>query len=353
MNMSFFHNFDEEKESIFHYDNGFNDSLYIVNLNNSSMLDQSNIFDYKKHENFSNFNPVKEAKNETNISNTNNISTPSCVEETSSKNKNEEINGQIYEESTTKTIYEINQKNDDNKNENISKISDFPNRNNNSENLNSSNNLIIRFKIKKDKNDDILTYDNSSLMNSLSEKAIRYYLEKGKGQNINYFFRNYIKGLDTQKKKLLQMILSSNEFISKIKKYKNKEKETPFSNKDETFLNKKRHLIINDKIKLNNSQIKKKDKVNDSKDDQFKMPFLFMNQSYKNKDLSMSYSFNRSIKNGICFNNKESKIKIINNKIIDENRNNRYLNNDLNSKENIDYESIFYNQFINKCPFKK
>lgn len=198
--MSFFHNFDEEKESIFHYDNGFNDSLYIVNLNNSSMLDQSNIFDYKKHENFSNFNPVKEAKNETNISNTNNISTPSCVEETLSKNKNEEINGQIYEESTTKTIYEINQKNDDNKNENISKISDFPNRNNNSENLNNSNNLIIRFKIKKDKNDDILTYDNSSLMNSLSEKAIRYYLEKGKGQNINYFFRNYIKGLDTQKK---------------------------------------------------------------------------------------------------------------------------------------------------------
>ena len=351
MNMSFFHNFDEEKESIFHYDNGFNDSLYIVNLNNSSMLDQSNIFDYKKHENFSNFNPIKEAKNETNISNTNNISTPSYVEETSSKNKNEEINGQIYEESTTKTINEINQKNGNNKNENTSKISDLPNRNNNSEKLNNSNNLIIKFKIKKDKNDEISTYDNSSLMNSLSEKAIRYYLEKGKGQNINYFFRNYIKGLDTQKKKLLQMILSSSEFISKIKKYKHKEKSTSFSNKDETFLNKKRSLILNDKIKLNNIQIKRKDKINDSKDDQIKMPFLFMNQLYKNEDLSMSFSFNRSIKNDI--NSKENKIKIINNKIIDENRNNRYLNNDLNSKEIIDYESIFYNQFINNCPFKK
>lgn len=353
MNMSFFQNFDEDRESVFHYDNGFDDSLYIVNLNNSSLFDQSNIFGSKEQENFNNFNLVKEAKNETNISNTNNFSTPSYFEESLSKNKNEEINAQIYEESTTKTINEINQKNGDIKNENTSKISDLSNRNSTCENLINSNNLIIKFKIKKDKNDDILTYDNSSLMNSLSEKAIRYYLEKGKGQNINYFFRNYIKGLDTQKKKLLQMILSSNEFISKIKKYKNKEKATSLSNKDETFLNKKRNLIINDKIKLNNIQIKRKDKVNDSKDYQFKIPFMLMNQSYKNKDLSMSFSFNRNIKNDICFNNKENKIKIVNNKIIDENRNNRYFNSDLNSKEIIDYESIFYNQFINKCPFKK
>ena len=351
--MSFFQNFDEDRESVFHYDNGFDDSLYIVNLNNSSLFDQSNIFGSKEQENFNNFNLAKEAKNETNISNTNNFSTPSYFEESLSKNKNEEINGQIYEESTTKTINEINQKNGDIKNESTSKISDMSNRNNNSENLNNSNNLIIKFKIKKDKNDDILTYDNSSLMNSLSEKAIRYYLEKGKGQNINYFFRNYIKGLDTQKKKLLQMILSSNEFISKIKKYKNKEKSTSLSNKDETFLNKKRNLIINDKIKLNNIQIKRKDKFNNSKDYQFKIPFMFMNQSYKNKDLSMSFSFNRNIKNDISFNNKENKIKIVNNKIIDENRNNRYFNSDLNSKEIIDYESIFYNQFIKKCPFKK
>lgn len=353
MNMSFFQNFDEDRESVFHYDNGFDDSLYIVNLNNSSLFDQSNIFGSKEQENFNNFNLVKEAKNETNISNTNNFSTPSYFEESLSKNKNEEINAQIYEESTTKTINEINQKNGDIKNESTSKISDLSNRNSTCENLINSNNLIIKFKIKKDKNDDILTYDNSSLMNSLSEKAIRYYLEKGKGQNINYFFRNYIKGLDTQKKKLLQMILSSNEFISKIKKYKNKEKATSLSNKDETFLNKKRNLIINDKIKLNNIQIKRKDKVNDSKDYQFKIPFMLMNQSYKNKDLSMSFSFNRNIKNDICFNNKENKIKIVNNKIIDENRNNRYFNSDLNSKEIIDYESIFYNQFINKCPFKK
>ena len=353
MNMSFFQNFDEDRESVFHYDNGFDDSLYIVNLNNSSLFDQSNIFGSKEQENFNNFNLAKEAKNETNISNTNNFSTPSYFEESLSKNKNEEINAQIYEESTTKTINEINQKNGDIKNENTSKISDLSNRNSTCENLINSNNLIIKFKIKKDKNDDILTYDNSSLMNSLSEKAIRYYLEKGKGQNINYFFRNYIKGLDTQKKKLLQMILSSNEFISKIKKYKNKEKATSLSNKDETFLNKKRNLIINDKIKLNNIQIKRKDKVNDSKDYQFKIPFMLMNQSYKNKDLSMSFSFNRNIKNDICFNNKENKIKIVNNKIIDENRNNRYFNSDLNSKEIIDYESIFYNQFINKCPFKK
>lgn len=353
MNMSFFQNFDEDRESVFHYDNGFDDSLYIVNLNNSSLFDQSNIFGSKEQENFNNFNLVKEAKNETSISNNNNFSTPSYFEESLSKNKNEEINAQIYEESTTKTINEINQKNGDIKNENTSKISDLSNRNSTCENLINSNNLIIKFKIKKDKNDDILTYDNSSLMNSLSEKAIRYYLEKGKGQNINYFFRNYIKGLDTQKKKLLQMILSSNEFISKIKKYKNKEKATSLSNKDETFLNKKRNLIINDKIKLNNIQIKRKDKVNDSKDYQFKIPFMFMNQSYKNKDLSMSFSFNRNIKNDICFNNKENKIKIVNNKIIDENRNNRYFNSDLNSKEIIDYESIFYNQFINKCPFKK
>lgn len=353
MNMSFFQNFDEDRESVFHYDNGFDDSLYIVNLNNSSLFDQSNIFGSKEQENFNNFNLVKEAKNETNISNNNNFSTPSYFEESLSKNKNEEINAQIYEESTTKTINEINQKNGDIKNESTSKISDLSNRNSTCENLINSNNLIIKFKIKKDKNDDILTYDNSSLMNSLSEKAIRYYLEKGKGQNINYFFRNYIKGLDTQKKKLLQMILSSNEFISKIKKYKNKEKATSLSNKDETFLNKKRNLIINDKIKLNNIQIKRKDKVNDSKDYQFKIPFMLMNQSYKNKDLSMSFSFNRNIKNDICFNNKENKIKIVNNKIIDENRNNRYFNSDLNSKEIIDYESIFYNQFINKCPFKK
>lgn len=353
MNMSFFQNFDEDRESVFHYDNGFDDSLYIVNLNNSSLFDQSNIFGSKEQENFNNFNLVKEAKNETSISNNNNFSTPSYFEESLSKNKNEEINAQIYEESTTKTINEINQKNGDIKNESTSKISDLSNRNSTCENLINSNNLIIKFKIKKDKNDDILTYDNSSLMNSLSEKAIRYYLEKGKGQNINYFFRNYIKGLDTQKKKLLQMILSSNEFISKIKKYKNKEKATSLSNKDETFLNKKRNLIINDKIKLNNIQIKRKDKVNDSKDYQFKIPFIFMNQSYKNKDLSMSFSFNRNIKNDICFNNKENKIKIVNNKIIDENRNNRYFNSDLNSKEIIDYESIFYNQFINKCPFKK
>lgn len=353
MNMSFFQNFDEDRESVFHYDNGFDDSLYIVNLNNSSLFDQSNIFGSKEQENFNNFNLVKEAKNETSISNNNNFSTPSYFEESLSKNKNEEINAQIYEESTTKTINEINQKNGDIKNESTSKISDLSNRNSTCENLINSNNLIIKFKIKKDKNDDILTYDNSSLMNSLSEKAIRYYLEKGKGQNINYFFRNYIKGLDTQKKKLLQMILSSNEFISKIKKYKNKEKATSLSNKDETFLNKKRNLIINDKIKLNNIQIKRKDKVNDSKDYQFKIPFMFMNQSYKNKDLSMSFSFNRNIKNDICFNNKENKIKIVNNKIIDENRNNRYFNSDLNSKEIIDYESIFYNQFINKCPFKK
>lgn len=353
MNMSFFQNFDEDRESVFHYDNGFDDSLYIVNLNNSSLFDQSNIFGSKEQENFNNFNLVKEAKNETNISNNNNFSTPSYFEESLSKNKNEEINAQIYEESTTKTINEINQKNGDIKNESTSKISDLSNRNSTCENLINSNNLIIKFKIKKDKNDDILTYDNSSLMNSLSEKAIRYYLEKGKGQNINYFFRNYIKGLDTQKKKLLQMILSSNEFISKIKKYKNKEKATSLSNKDETFLNKKRNLIINDKIKLNNIQIKRNDKVNDSKDYQFKIPFMFMNQSYKNKDLSMSFSFNRNIKNDICFNNKENKIKIVNNKIIDENRNNRYFNSDLNSKEIIDYESIFYNQFINKCPFKK
>lgn len=353
MNMSFFQNFDEDRESVFHYDNGFDDSLYIVNLNNSSLFGQSNIFGSKEQENFNNFNLVKEAKNETNISNNNNFSTPSYFEESLSKNKNEEINAQIYEESTTKTINEINQKNGDIKNESTSKISDLSNRNSTCENLINSNNLIIKFKIKKDKNDDILTYDNSSLMNSLSEKAIRYYLEKGKGQNINYFFRNYIKGLDTQKKKLLQMILSSNEFISKIKKYKNKEKATSLSNKDETFLNKKRNLIINDKIKLNNIQIKRKDKVNDSKDYQFKIPFMLMNQSYKNKDLSMSFSFNRNIKNDICFNNKENKIKIVNNKIIDENRNNRYFNSDLNSKEIIDYESIFYNQFINKCPFKK
>lgn len=353
MNMSFFQNFDEDRESVFHYDNGFDDSLYIVNLNNSSLFDQSNIFGSKEQENFNNFNLVKEAKNETNISNNNNFSTPSYFEESLSKNKNEEINAQIYEESTTKTINEINQKNGDIKNESTSKISDLSNRNSTCENLINSNNLIIKFKIKKDKNDDILTYDNSSLMNSLSEKAIKYYLEKGKGQNINYFFRNYIKGLDTQKKKLLQMILSSNEFISKIKKYKNKEKATSLSNKDETFLNKKRNLIINDKIKLNNIQIKRKDKVNDSKDYQFKIPFMLMNQSYKNKDLSMSFSFNRNIKNDICFNNKENKIKIVNNKIIDENRNNRYFNSDLNSKEIIDYESIFYNQFINKCPFKK
>ena len=353
MNMSFFQNFDEDRESVFHYDNGFDDSLYIVNLNNSSLFDQSNIFGSKEQENFNNFNLAKEAKNETNISNTNNFSTPSYFEESLSKNKNEEINAQIYEESTTKTINEINQKNGDIKNESTSKISDLSNRNSTCENLINSNNLIIKFKIKKDKNDDILTYDNSSLMNSLSEKAIRYYLEKGKGQNINYFFRNYIKGLDTQKKKLLQMILSSNEFISKIKKYKNKEKSTSLTNKDETFLNKKRNLIINDKIKLNNIQIKRKDKFNDSKDYQFKIPFMLMNQSYKNKDLSMSFSFNRNIKNDICFNNKENKIKIVNNKIIDENRNNRYFNSDLNSKEIIDYESIFYNQFINKCPFKK
>ena len=353
MNMSFFQNINEDKESIFHYDNGFDDSLYIVNLNNSSMLNQSNIFGFKTKENFNNFSLANKAKNETSISNTNNFSTPSYFEETLTKNKNEEINGQIYEESTTKTINEINQKNGNNKNENTSKISDLPNRNNNSEKLNNSNNLIIKFKIKKDKNDDILTYDNSSLMNSLSEKAIRYYLEKGKGQNINYFFRNYIKGLDTQKKKLLQMILSSSEFISKIKKYKHKEKLPLFSNKDEMFLNKKRSLILNDKIKLNNIQIKKKDKINDSKDDQIKMPFLFMNQLNKSEDLSLSFSFNSNIKKDISSDYKGNKIKIINNKIIDENGNNRYLNNDLNSKEIIDYESIFYNQFINNCPFKK
>ena len=352
MNMSFLQGFDEERESIFHFDNGFDNSL-IVNLNNSSMLDQSNIFSSKKKEKLNNFNLAKEAKNENNISNTSNFSTPSYFEETLSKNKNEEINAQIYEESTTKTLYEINQKNEDNKNENTSKISDLLSRNNNSENLNNSNNFIIKFKIKKDKNDDILTYDNSSLMNSLSEKAIKYYLEKGKGQNINDFFRNYIKGLDTQKKKLLQMILSSNEFISKIKKFKYKENSTSFFNKDKTFLNKKRNIIINDKIKLNNIRIKKKDIINDSKDDQFKMPFLLNNQSNKNKDLSMSFSFNRNINNDITSNCKENKIKIINNKIIDENRNNRYLSNDVNSNEIIDYESIFYNQFINNCPFKK
>ena len=126
MNMSFFPNIDEDRESIFHYDNGFDDSLYIVNLNNSSMLDQSNIFGFKKKENPNNFNLIFEAKNETNISNTNNFSTPSCFEETLTKNKNEEINGQIYEESTNKTIYEINQKNGNNENENTSKISDLP-----------------------------------------------------------------------------------------------------------------------------------------------------------------------------------------------------------------------------------
>ena len=349
--MYFSQNIDEDNESIFHFDNGFENSLYMLNLNNSSILDQSNIFGSKKLENFKNFNLVKEAKNETNISNINNFSTPSYFEENSTKNKNEEINGIIYEESTTKTINEISQKNNDNKNNNTSKISDLPNINNNSErSLNNSNNLIIKFKLEKDKNDDILTYDTSSLMNSLSEKAIRYYLEKGKGQNINSFFRNYIKGLETQKKKLLQMILSSNEFISKIKEYKYKEKSTSFFYNDKAFLNKKRNLIVNDKIKLKNNQIKKKDIINDSKDDQIKLPFLFTNQSYKSKDLSMSLSFNSSIKNDISCNYKENKIKIINNKIIDENRT---LNSDLNTKEIIDYESIFYNQFINNCPFKR
>lgn len=349
MNMSFLQNLDEERESFFHFDNGFEDSLYLVNLNNSSFLDQSNIFGSEKQENFNNFNFVKEAKNETNISNTNNFSTPSDFDENVLKDKNDEINGQIYEESTTKTLCEINQKNGENKNDDSSKISDMLNRNNDSEYLNNSNNLVIKFKIKKGKNDDFLTYDNSYLMNSLSERAIKYYLEKGKGQNINYFFRNYLKSLDAQKKKLLHMILSSNEFISKIKKYKNKEKTTSFSNKDETFLSRKRNLIINDKINLNNSQMKKKDKNSDLKDNQFKIPFLLMNQSYKNKDLSMSFSFNKNKKNNF----KQNKIKIIDNKIIDENKNNMYIFNDLNSRENIDYESIFYNQFINNCPFKK
>ena len=85
MNMSFLQGFDEERESIFHFDNGFDNSL-IVNLNNSSMLDQSNIFSSKKKEKLNNFNLAKEAKNENNISNTSNFSTPSYFEETLSKN---------------------------------------------------------------------------------------------------------------------------------------------------------------------------------------------------------------------------------------------------------------------------
>ena len=50
-----------------------------------------------------------------------------------------------------------------------------------------------------------------------------------------------------------------------------------------------------------------------------------MNQLNKSEDLSMSFSFNRSIKKDMSSDYKENKIKIINNKIIDENRNNRYL----------------------------
>ena len=50
--------------------------------------------------------------------------------------------------------------------------------------------------MKKNKNYDILINVNSSPMIFLCEKAIRYYLGKGQGQNINFFFRYYIKGLD-------------------------------------------------------------------------------------------------------------------------------------------------------------
>ena len=63
---------------------------------------------------------------------------------------------------------------------------------------------------------------------------------------------------------------------------------------------------------MNNIRIKKKDIINDSKDDQVNMPFLFNNQSNKNKDLSMSFSFNRNNNNDITSNCKENKIKLDN-----------------------------------------
>ena len=351
--MSFFQNFDEENVSFFHFDKGIEESFFFDNYNNTSNFNQSNIFDFEKYENLNIFN-AKEAKNDTDLSNIINLTTPSYLEENLSKNKNEEINGQIYEESIAKSIYEINPKNYDNKNERPSKPPELLSQNNNSENLNNSKSLNIKLKIKNGKNEDILIHDNSPLMNSFSEKLIRYYLEKGKGQNIDYFFRNYLKSLDTKQKNFMLMILSSNEFISKSKKYKHKEKATSFFDKDESFLTKKRKQLINDKINLTNILIKKEDKINElKKEDQFKIPFLFKNQSNdKNKDLSLSSSFNRSTKCDIS-SNYENKIKIINNKIIDEKGSNKYLSNDLQSNENIDYERIFYNQFINKCPFRK
>ena len=338
--MSFF----EDKNSlIYNLDNTFDNNLYLEKLFNSSFNSCNNIFDIGKMNNF--LNPFyKESENNINTFGEKSFASTSGLNyKQPIKNINDELNGQFFEESTTKTLQEICIKNDD-----FNDLERFNSSYKNERKSKSKNkyekatmiedkNLIMKNKNKKGKNiNNNLSFNNCALKN-LSEKALKYYLKKGQGQDIDEFFNNYLKNVNDKKKNLLKIILSSNEFNSKIQKYRKQKNYTSFFSNSQIFLQKKYYL--------------KKEDYNKNEDNSnifnnFKTPALIKDNLKKKSVLSQKDKIIN-----LCQNNKsDNNIKIKNNLIIDGKKENTYSYKSmaLITQKDINYENIFINQFIDK-----
>ena len=336
--MSFYFDKNSENSLIYNFDDTFDNNLYLEKIFNSSYNSSNNIFDTEKMNNC--LNPsYKENENNINIYKEKNFVSPSGLNQKEPIKKiNEELNGQLFEESTTKTLHEICITNNDlidldcynssykSKTESTSKNKDEKT------NMILNKNAILKSKIKNDKNSSNLT-PKISAINYLSEKALKYYLKKGQGQDVEEFFNNYLKDKSDQKKNLLKMILSSHEFISKIYKYKHKKKETSFFLNEQNFLKKKHYL--------NRDDSNKKEK-NAKIQNYFKTPNLNIDYLKSKNPIFVE----KEKKFNLCHINRfENNIKIMNNKIIDI-KNDKSMG--FNSQNSINYEDIFVNQFINK-----
>ena len=254
-------------------------------------------------------------------------------------NRNEKLNTQTIEESTTKSLNEIDNKYALFKDKNNDKIFHKSNKiydyNNKEENINLNKNMLLKFKIKNNK-DNLLP--KNTVMKYLSEKAIKYYLQKGKDQDINKFYANYLENLNDKEKILLKMVISSPEFISKVQKYKYNESVSLINEID--FLQKK----INFNPKQNNEN-EINIKLNCIR---FKTS---KNNNLKNANLIKKRHLSPLKKNDTTIYgiDEDEIIKIKNNKIIDVIKKGNNFNNiyNINLAKNINYENIFVSLFIN------
>jgi hypothetical protein len=176
---------------------------------------------------------------------------------------------------------------------------------------------------------------NNSIINLLSQNALNLYINNNKGENIDEYYLKYLNSSKRKsERKILQYILSTDEFLYNVKKYEKNSQNKTISSNCIKFLNKK-HNSNNDGEHIESKITKKKifKLIKDKK----KRMLLSNNKEKKDEE-------NELIKD----NNSNISFKLKNNRIINDEK--KEIKTNLEEDKTINFQNVFIKQFLGFHP---